>query len=87
MSQGEADEIIGQITDATVHLLNRNLDLVQQMVKTGGTSDGAAKHEGPAQGVWTAWTESAGDLVQITYLTAQLVDSVWGRRPPPAGDG
>ena len=87
MSQGEADEIIGQITEATVHLVNRNLDLVQRMAGTGNTSSSSSEAEGPAQGIWTAWTESAGDLVQISYLTAQLVDSLWGRRASSSGDG
>jgi hypothetical protein len=83
VSQGEADEIIGQITDATVHLVNRNLDMVQRIA--GLNAGRSPKDEGPAQEIWTAWTESAGDLVQMTYLTAQLVDTLLGRRGSSSG--
>lgn len=83
MPTGEADEIIGQITEATVHLLNRNLDMARRLSAVGSRRS-SPPIEGPAQEVWTAWTESAGDVVQITYLTAQLVDSLWGRRGSPA---
>jgi len=86
MSQGEADQIIGQLTDATVHLFNRNLDLVQRLARSGPSADRPPESEGPAQEVWSAWTESAGDLVQISYLAAQLVDSLWGRGRTSPGD-
>ncbi len=86
MAQGEADEIIGQITDATVHLFNRNLDMFQRIAAGSAAADRSSKAEGPAEEIWTAWTESAGDLVQITYLTAQLADSLWGRRPSSSGE-
>ncbi len=76
-----ANELIGQLTDATVHLVNVNLDLVQRIA--GGAADRTSEGTGPAEDAWLTWTESAGDLVQITYLTAQLVDEVWGRRTPP----
>jgi len=77
-------EIIGQITDAGVHLVNANIDLVQRIAaKAAGPTD--AEGPGPAEEAWLTWTESAGDLVQISYLTAQLVDSLWGRRRPQSG--
>ena len=83
MPPDELSEIIGQITDATVHLVNVNLDLVQRIVTNASKADGN-EGGGPAEETWLAWTESAGDLVQISYLTAQLVDGLWGR-PPPSG--
>jgi hypothetical protein len=81
---GEVNEIIGQITDATVHLVNVNLDLVQRIAASAANAD-AEEGAGPAEEAWLTWTESAGDLVQISYLTAQLVDGLWGRRRPPSG--
>ena len=77
----ELSEIIGQITDATVHLVNVNLDLVQRIAANAANAE-ANEGGGPAEEAWLTWTESAGDLVQISYLTAQLVDGLWGRRPP-----
>jgi hypothetical protein len=77
----ETSEIIGQITDATVRLVNVNLDLVQRIAGNAGGA-GTGEGRGPAEAAWSAWTESAGDLVQISYLSAQLVDALWGRRPP-----
>ena len=78
-------EIIGQITDAGVHLVNANLDLVQRMAsRANGETDGG-EGAGPAEEAWLAWTESAGDLVQISYLTAQLIDTLWAQRRPPSG--
>ncbi len=83
MPPDETSEIIGQITEAGVHLVNTNLELVQRMAsRTNGETD-AAEGAGPAEEAWLAWTESAGDLVQISYLTAQLIDSLWAQRPPP----
>jgi hypothetical protein len=84
MAQNEADQIIGQITDATVHLVNRNLDMVQRVTGMNATEQ-SSRSEGPAQEIWTAWTESAGDLVEITYLTARLADRLWGRAWPFSG--
>ncbi len=77
------DEIISQITTATVHLVQVNLDLVQRVAATAGAPDPTTggPGPGPAEEAWLAWTESAGDLVQISYLTAQLVDGLWGRPP------
>ena len=79
-------EIISQITDAGVHLVNAQLDLAQRLAKKATGPADAGESTGPAEEAWLAWTESAGDLVQISYLTAQLVDSLWGRRGPPPDD-
>lgn len=78
---GEVNELIGQLTDATVHLVNVNLDLVQRIA--GNANPDVEVRPGPVEEVWLAWTESAGDLVQISYLTSQLVDALWTRRPTP----
>jgi hypothetical protein len=87
MASAESGEIIGQITDSTVQLFNRNLDLAQRIAGMADPRQDGPPIEGRAQDVWTTWTESAGDLVQITYLTAQLVDSLWGRpRSSSPGD-
>ena len=73
------DEIISQITSATVHLVHVNLDLAQRIAGNVTEPPDDKPGSGPAQEAWLAWTESAGDLVQISYLTAQLVDGLWGR--------
>ncbi len=83
--QGEADQIIGQITDATVDLVDRNLELVRRVVGMGDP-DQPVTAGGPAEQIWKAWTESAGDLVQISYLAAQLADSLWDRGRSPGDD-
>jgi hypothetical protein len=82
--QDATDQILGQLTDATIRLFGTNLDLMTRF--SGGARTGADPEpsgfptsEGPAQDLWMTWAESVGDLVQITYLTAQLVDSMWGR--------
>ena len=80
MPRGETDEIIGQMGDATVHLVNVNLELVQRLARRGSTPGGPSDGPGAAQDVWMTWAESAGDLVQISYLAAQLVDALWNRR-------
>ena len=85
MPPDEVNEIAGQITDATVHLVDVNLDLVRRMAGNLSDGSGAEDNCGPAEEAWMTWTESAGDLVQISYLTAQLVDAMWGRRRPPPG--
>jgi hypothetical protein len=80
VAPNEVDEIISQITSATVHFVHVNLDLAQRIAAnvTEPPQDDQPG-SGPAQQAWLAWTESAGDLVQISYLTAQLVDGLWGR--------
>ena len=80
VASNEVDEIISQITSATVHLVHVNLDLAQRIVAnvTEPPQDDQPGSR-PAQEAWLAWTESAGDLVQISYLTAQLMDGLWGR--------
>lgn len=89
MPQDATDQIVGQLTDATIRLFDTNLDLLTRLAGGAGTGSdrqpaGPPPNEGAAQDVWMTWAESVGDLVQITYLTAQLVDSMWGRgRTPP----
>ncbi|HLN15769.1 MAG TPA: hypothetical protein VK277_03345 [Acidimicrobiales bacterium] len=86
MARRETNEIIGQITDATVHLVNVNVDLVQRIARSDATAE-PDEATGPVQQIWMSCAESAGDLVQISYLTAQLVDSLWAsRRATPETD-
>jgi hypothetical protein len=79
VAANEVDEIISQITSATVHLVHVNLDLAQRMAANVTEPPDDEPGSGPAEEAWLAWTESAGDLVQISYLTAQLMDGLWGR--------
>jgi hypothetical protein len=84
MSREETDEIISRITDTTLHLVNTNLGLIQRIARPHEREPGAETSAGPAQEIWMTCTESAGDLVQISYLTAQLVDSLWRSRRSPS---
>ncbi len=79
VAPNEVDEIISQITSATVHLVHVNLDLAQRIAAKVTEPPDDEPGSGPAEEAWLAWTESAGDLVQISYLTAQLMDGLWGR--------
>ena len=83
MPRGATDQIVGQLTDATIRLVDTNLNLLTRI--TGGGREHEETKGGPAEDVWMTWAESVGDLVQISYLTAQLVDSLVGRRRPDAG--
>lgn len=76
MPRGATDQIVGQLTDATIRLVDTNLNLLTRI--TGGGREHEETKGGPAEDVWMTWAESVGDLVQISYLTAQLVDSMWG---------
>ena len=83
MARNTTDQIVGQMTDATIRLVDANLELFTRL--TGGGRDQPASEEGrgTAQDIWLTWTESVGELVQLSYLTAQLMDSMWGRGGPP----
>jgi hypothetical protein len=75
MDEGEGAEIIDRMADAAVHLVQSNVDLLGRLA--GGTS-GAADRRGPLQDVWMTWAEGAGDLVAMSYLTAQFFDTLTG---------
>ncbi|HXW33924.1 MAG TPA: hypothetical protein VEJ87_05045 [Acidimicrobiales bacterium] len=84
MPKSERDEIIGQLTDATVHLVDVNLDLAKRVAGSvaargvrGLRDAGSPQEPGPAEDIWMTWAQSAGDVVQIAYLTSRLVDSLW----------
>jgi hypothetical protein len=78
------DQIVGQLTDATIRLVDTNLNLLTRFTGGGAQRDAETPTGGPAEDIWMAWAESVGDVVQISYLTAQLVDSMWapGRSSP-----
>jgi hypothetical protein len=82
VARSTTDQIVGQMTDATIRLVDANLELFTRL--TGGTRDEVQQEEdgGTAQDIWLTCTESVGELVQLSYLTAQLVDSMWGRGRP-----
>ena len=71
---GEAEEIVDQITDAAMHLVQANVALINRLAE--GSSDSETEdRRGPLQDIWMTWAEGAGDLVAISYLTAQFFDS------------
>ena len=76
----ETEQIVGQMKDAALHLISSNVDLVKRIANGG---DPVPPRRGPAQDVWMTWAESAGDLVTITYLAAQLLDTLGGTREAP----
>ena len=73
------DQIVGQMTDATIRLVDANLALLTRVTGGAGEEPRPEEDGGTAQDVWLTWTESVGELVQLSYLTAQLVDSMWAR--------
>ena len=83
MPRGATDQIVGQLTDATIRLVDTNLNLLTRI--TGGGREHEETKGGPAEDVWMTWAESAGDLVTISYLAAQLLDTLGrtGEAPPP----
>ena len=83
MADGEASELIGQITEAAVHLVNANADLVGRLA-VGSSGEDPDEGTGPFRDVWMTWAEGAGDLVRISYLSAQLLDVLTGFDRPRA---
>jgi hypothetical protein len=75
MADSEPAEIIDQITDAAVHLLESNVALMNRLAE-GSRATASADRRGPMQDVWMTWAEGAGDLVTISYLTAQFLDAL-----------
>jgi hypothetical protein len=67
------------MTDATIRLVDANLGLLTRVSGGAGEEPRPEEAEGTAQDIWLTMTESVGELVQLSYLTAQLVDSMWGR--------
>ena len=82
MARNTTDQIVGQMTDATIRLVDANLGLLTRVTGGDRKEPGEEGDPGTAQDIWLTLTESVGELVQISYLTAQLVDSMWGRGRP-----
>jgi len=80
----EAEEIVGQITDTTLSLISSNVDLVKRIAESRGAPDPNGR--GPVQDIWMTWAQNAGDLVTISYLTAQLFDAFRGPGPSRPGE-
>ena len=80
------DDLIEQIADATVRIVNSNLDLVRRVVDRDREIPESGERLGPVQDAWLTWADCAGDLVTISYLTAHLADVVGGfHRPTTPG--
>jgi hypothetical protein len=83
----EAGEIIDQITDAAVHLIESNVALMNRLAE-GSSASPSVDRSGPFRDVWMTWAEGAGDLVTISYLTAQYLDALTGTdRRDTEGEG
>lgn len=82
MPDNEADELIGQIADATVRLINSNVALVRRVIEGRIGSPEAEESLGPVQDAWMTWADCAGDVVAISYLAANLADVVGGFHRP-----
>ena len=81
VADSEAAEIIDQISDAAAHLVESNVALLNRLAE-GSSSDAAVDRRGALQDVWMTWAEGAGDLVTISYLTAQFFDALAGTDGP-----
>ncbi len=86
MPNSEADELIGKIADATVNLINSNMALVRRIAERSEEAPSSSADRGPVQDAWMSWAESAGDLVTISYLAAQLADILGGFSRPPSAE-
>ena len=82
MPDDVTDELIGQIADATVRLVNSNVALFQRVVDRGRGAPVSDEAIGPMQDAWLTWADCAGEVVTISYLTANLADVVGGFHPP-----
>lgn len=86
MAEAEASAILGRMTDAAVHMIDSNISLVNRLAKQSGTHE-SQDRRGALQDVWMTLAEDAGDLVQISYLSAQFLDTLFGlNRRPEDGD-
>ncbi len=87
MAEAEASAILGRITDTAVHMVDSNISLVNRLAKQSSTGP-AQDRRGALQDVWMTLAEEAGDLVQISYLSAQFLDALFGlnRRPGDGGE-
>jgi hypothetical protein len=77
-----ADELIEQIADAAARLINTNVALLQRVLDRGRGDPVSGEPIGPVQDAWLTWADCAGDVVTISYLTANLADVVGGFHPP-----
>jgi hypothetical protein len=77
----EAEEIIDRITEAATHLVDSQVALLGRLAE-GSSADPEVDRRGAVQDAWMTWAEGAGDLVTISYLTAQFFDAVLGTDRP-----
>jgi len=85
----EADDLIEQIAGATARLIESNAALARRLlcgaeaVSDDAVPDDVVPARGPVEDAWLTWAECAGDLVTVSYLSAQLAD-VLGVFPRPS---
>lgn len=82
----EAGEIIDRITEAATHWVDSQVALLGRLAE-GSSADPEVDRRGAMQDVWMTWAEGAGDLVTISYLTAQFFDAVLGTDRPDRDRG
>ena len=81
MPDREADDLIEQIAGATARLIESNAALARRLLCVEAAPDVPAR--GPVEDAWLTWADCAGDLVTVSYLSAQLAD-VLGVFPRPS---
>jgi hypothetical protein len=78
----EADDLIEQIAGATARLIESNAVLARRLL-CGAEAAPDVPARGPVEDAWLTWADCAGDLVTVSYLSAQLAD-VLGVFPRPS---
>jgi hypothetical protein len=78
----EAEEIIDRIAETATHLVDAQVALLGRLAE-GSSADPEEDRRGAMQDAWMTWAEGAGDMVTISYLTAQFFDAVLGTDRPP----
>jgi hypothetical protein len=78
----EADDLIEQIAGATARLIESNAALARRLL-CGAEAAPDVSDRGPVEDAWLTWADCAGDLVTVSYLSAQLAD-VLGVFPRPS---
>ena len=89
MPSQEAEDLIHGIADAAARLIESNIALARRVLRGTDGPDDAEPAPGPVEDAWLTWADGAGDLVTLSYLSAQLADvlGVYPRRSPrDAGD-
>ncbi len=75
----EIGDVLAQMTRTATHLVDSNVELLKRLAATREPA-GESSDRGPFQDIWMTSAENAGDLVTLSYLTAQLIDAAVGRQ-------